>query len=180
VHFLVRRQKADGSWEEDVSMQDVAPPWARPGDLAAQLYLTANCAFWLVMLLPDSAYSGSASTFLGAHLDATGNLPSFLQTHWLSAGLWYRLGDAGRAHRILAYLSDRMDERLPASSLSWMLTTLLLAGVPATDTLVRRGALLLEREQRPDGGWPSEDGPSREVHVTLEALRVLRLCGRLS
>lgn len=36
---------------------------------------------------------------------------------------------------------------------------------------------LLERAlatQRPDGGWPSADGPDREVHTTLEAIRALR------
>ena len=32
--------------------------------------------------------------------------------------------------------------------------------------------------QSPDGRWPSEDGPERDAHSTLEALRALRLCGR--
>lgn len=41
------------------------------------------------------------------------------------------------------------------------------------------GDLVEQALQEPDGRWSSEDGPQRDVHTTLEALRVLDLCHRL-
>ncbi|MDP9374612.1 MAG: squalene--hopene cyclase, partial [Chloroflexota bacterium] len=32
VRFLADRQRADGGWEEDAAVREVAPPWAAPGD----------------------------------------------------------------------------------------------------------------------------------------------------
>jgi hypothetical protein len=40
----------------------------------------------------------------------------------------------------------------------------------------RQGA---EPPPEPDGRWSSQDGPQRDVHTTMEALRVLALCHRL-
>jgi hypothetical protein len=74
---------------------------------------------------------------------------------------------------------ERSLEGLPASSLSWLLSTLLLAGVPSDHRLVEAAATRLLALQESDGRWSSEDGPQRDVHTTLEALRVLDLCQRL-
>ncbi len=57
IMFLQQRQSAEEYWEEDVQLRDVAPPWAMPGDLAAILYLTANCGFCLARLaLPEGRW----------------------------------------------------------------------------------------------------------------------------
>jgi len=57
-------------------------------------------------------------------------------------------------------------------------STLLLAGVPSDHPLLEHAASRLGQQQEQDGRWPSEDGPARDVHTTLEAMRVLRFCSR--
>jgi hypothetical protein len=177
VRFLVRRQRSDGSWEEDETVASVAPPWAKPGDLSARLYLTANCGFWLAILDRTDDAALRTAGYLRTHIDRDGHLPGFPHTHWLAGGLWYRLNWRESAERVLSYLSRRLYD-LPASNLAWLITTLLDARVPASHTVVDTAASLLEQCQDHDGRWPSEDGSEWDVHATLEALRALRLCGR--
>lgn len=198
VAFLAARQSPDGSWEEDVHGADgtadgavEVPRWLRPGDEAATLYLTANCGFWLaVLLVPcEPPCTGPrvqplreplrAAGYLEARLGDDGRLGrSFLHTHWLAGGLWWRLGQIGLAELVFGYLQQRLGADFPASNLGWLVNSLLIAGVPSSHPLVDAAASQLEQCQQADGRWASEDGPDYDVHSTLEALRALRLCGR--
>ena len=177
VHFLRDRQRDDGSWEEVVVMADVAPPWAKPGDLAARLYLTANSAYWLAKHLAQNAAAIRGAAVLRASLDESGLMPTFLHTHWLAAGAWYRLGQRELAERGLTTLPNHLDETTPASSLSWLITCLRTVDVAADHPPITKALALLEASQRADGGWASEDGPAADAHATLEALRAFLLCG---
>lgn len=170
---LVQRQHADGSWEEDEAVTELAPPWAKPGDLAARLYLTANGGFWLAAFPQTRPCAQLAASYVRSCLPPDGHLPTFLHTHWLAAGLFSRLDQAEPAERILICLSTRLLD-LSASSLAWLIVTLRLAGLPATTPLIAQAASLLEQQQQPAGNWESEDGPDQDVHATLEALRALR------
>lgn len=174
--FLARRQHEDGSWEEEERMAEVTPPWATPGVLAAHLYLTANCGFWLAVLEDPGENAQRAASYLQRHLDEEGQLPTFLHAHWLAGGLWYRI-HWQEANRVFSSLQQRLSD-LAVSNLAWLLSTLLLAGVPADHPLIAQAASRLEQQQEQDGRWPSEDGSARDVHTTLEAMRVLRLCRR--
>jgi hypothetical protein len=176
--FLRERLRPDGSWEEDESVAQVAPPWAQPGNQEARLYLTANCGYWLARASGFEGPAERAAGYLEGHLEANGRLPSYLHAHWLAAGLWLRLGRDEPAGRVIGYLDGRLPD-LAASNLAWLVTALRLAGAPANHPTVEKAASLLERTQQPDGRWQSEDGPSRDVHATLEALQALRLCGSL-
>jgi hypothetical protein len=177
--FLRSRQRPDGSWEEDESVRELAPPWARPGESAPRLYLTANCGWWLANatlrnFVSADAGAQRAGTYLEQHLAEDGSLPSFLHAHWLAAGLWIRLGRNDLADRLLDYLTTRISDNVPASSLAWMLTT--FAGLFTFDKhplLIQKATTLLKSQQRADGSWESEDGPDRDPYVTVEALRGL-------
>ena len=170
--FLAQRQRGDGNWEEEASMESCAPPWAMPGDLAACLYLTANCAFWLAMDADVPAAVERAADYVLQHLDSEGALPSFLHAHWLAGALWHRLRRP-EATRVLSYLERRVPD-MDGSDLAWLLSALLSAGVPSDASLIKKAAHRLEQQQQDDGRWLSADGPGKDVHVTLEALRVLR------
>jgi hypothetical protein len=175
--LLARRQRPDGSWEEDAEMADRAPHWVAPGVLEARLYLSANCGFWLAAWGDASEPAGRAADFVRAYLDAGGHMPSFAHTQWLSGGLWYRLRRWEEAEIVFSALAGHLAD-LPASSLAWLLSTLLLVGVQLDHPLLEHAASRLEQLQEPDGRWSSEDGPARDVHTTLEALRTFHLCRR--
>lgn len=84
-----------------------------------------------------------------------------------------RLARNGR-ERLLAYLATHLPD-LSASSLAWLMVTLRLANRPATMPLLVQAAALLNQRQQPTGSWQSEDGPERDAHATLEALRAFML-----
>ena len=180
AEFLRSRQRADGYWEEEEAVRELAPPWATPGVLAARLYLTANCGWWLAnatlrgssFVTADEAAARSGA-YLEQHLAQDGSLPSFLHAHWLAAGLWIRLGHDDLASRVLTYLASRMSDDVPASSLAWLLTTLEGLGIAPDHPLGQKATSLLMAKQRADGSWESEDGPDRDPYVTVEALRGL-------
>lgn len=174
LRFLARRQKENGSWEEDSSIATQAPPWAKPGELPAMLYLTANCASWLAASTDYAIESSRAVAFLAAHQEQSGRLPSFLHTHWLAAGAWLRLGLTQPALFALGYLHGRFDD-LSASHLAWLITTLLPAGLPSDHALIVQSLAKLAGLQQPDGRWHSEDGADFDVNTTLEALFAVKL-----
>lgn len=178
LDFLRSRQRPDGSWEEDASVADRAPPWARPGELASRLYLTANCG-WTIA---DSGGGGfgdvspaaqRAGDCLAAQVAPDGSFPAFLQIHWLAAGLWIRAGQDDLAYRTLDTLANRLDANVGSGALAWMLFTLGGLGIPADHPIGQKGSSLLLAQQRADGGWASEDGPDRDPAVTVEALHGL-------
>lgn len=179
IAFLRSRQRPDGSWEEDESVRELAPPWAIPRELAPRLYLTANCGWWLA----NATLSGRfvthdeapqrAGTYLEQHLAPDGSLPSFLHAHWLAAGLWIRLERHDRADRVLDYLATRMDASVPAGALAWMLATLAGLGIPPDHAAIQKATAHLMAQQRADGSWASEDGPDRDPYVTVEAVGAL-------
>jgi hypothetical protein len=179
VRFLAERQRADGYWEEEGDVADAAPPWAQPGDTDARLYLTANCGFWVAVtgLVPTAARDAAA--YLSYHLRENGELPSFLQTHWLAAALWQQRGLVDEAAKTLGYLATQVD-KLSAGNLAWLVVALREGGVPAADAAVVAALDRLLAWRDPAGHWPSDEGIENSVHVTIEALKALQLCGRLS
>ena len=178
VNFLAQRQSAEGSWEEDITVADAAPSWAKPGDLSAKLYLTANCGLWLSLRGNPDDKASKAAEYLQTHLEQDGHLPSFLHTHWLAGGLWWHKLNWEASTHVFEYLRKRIND-LAVSNLSWLITTLGSTGVPASNYLVEEAANLLEQNQHEDGYWESEDGPGSNVHTTVEAFRALWLCGRI-
>jgi hypothetical protein len=179
LRFLASRQQANGAWEEDPSVAEMAPPWARPGETAAALYLTANCGFWLASSPVYHRAALKGAYYLAAYLDESGNVPSFLHTHWLCGGLWRRLDMADEAKRVLERLETRIEELSP-NHLAWMISALLIAGLPAGHPLIQAALPRLVSGQQKDGRWASDDGPAFDVHTTLEALYALKSCGAIA
>jgi hypothetical protein len=64
IDFLAGRQFPDGRWEEEEQVADLAPGWAKPGDLASTIYLTANCSQWLAFLGTNKDAISRAATYL--------------------------------------------------------------------------------------------------------------------
>jgi hypothetical protein len=188
LDWLAKRQQADGSWEEDAALADYAPPWARPGDPEARLYLTANAAFWLTVAGPEAraagpldtrpggAYAGvviKAANAIRESLKPDGTWPSFLVTGWLGAAVMHRQEMYYESARMTMVLSERLPEMTPADT-AWLAAALRRVGMSDDDWLLVAARRRLAETQRSDGGWPSDDGEQFDVHVTLAAIRAAR------
>lgn len=178
IRFLVERQHLDGSWEEDPTEAQNAPIWAVPGDTAAGLYITANCAYWVAMtgLVPSAARD--AATYLSFHLGENGALPSFAHTHWLATAVWRHQAMDDEAAKGLAYLRKQIPV-LSAGNLAWMILALRQGGVAATKSTVSAAVDRLIELRDPGGHWPTDEGADNTAHVTVEAIHALQLGGRL-
>ncbi|WP_435870563.1 squalene--hopene cyclase [Micromonospora musae] len=185
LDWLATRQSADGGWEEDPALAEVAPDWARPGDPEAGFYLTANAGFWLTVAGLDArsagpldhrvggAYAGvvqAAAQAVVERLGPDGSWPSFLPAGWLSAAVLHRQAMYDESARIQAVLAERIPELSPADA-AWLAATLRRVGVGEEQWLLVSARRRLAETQRSDGGWDSDDGHQFDVHTTLRAVR---------
>ena len=173
--FLVSHQHPDGTFEEDVRASAAVPPWARPGDAAALLYVTANCAYTIFDALCHQTPAEPqrlrravtrAGTHLASRIGRDGRLPSFLHTHWLAGPVLRAAGFDAAADGLSWALAFRLSGLGP-SALAWLTTT-----IPEEPVAAEARHRLAEL-QEPDGGWRSEDGELHDVATTLTAIRVL-------
>jgi hypothetical protein len=178
--WLASRQRPDGTWEEDASLADAAPPWARPGDPEARLYLTANAGFWLAVTGPTDASSGPHAEVVARAVQAyraamheDGSWPSYLVAGWLGGALLYHAGWFYEAAQIQVILAERVPD-MTAADVAWLGAAMRRAGMSGDDWLLTAARKRLTETQRSDGGWESDDGPAFDVHTTLTAIRALR------
>jgi hypothetical protein len=169
--FLLQNQQNNGRFSESDNVAIAAPPWANPTTPGSDLYLTANAGFWLAMAANTHEAAKDSAAYLKDHLDpTTGQLPSFLNTHWLAAGLFWLVDDQETAVTVINHLQQRLSD-LTAPNLAWMLDTLLTASVPHNNALIQSASQNLERLQEENGRFPSPEG--QDIHTTLTALNVL-------
>ncbi|HEX6683255.1 MAG TPA: prenyltransferase/squalene oxidase repeat-containing protein [Candidatus Limnocylindrales bacterium] len=173
LHWLASRQRPEGTWQEDETLAADAPPWARPGDPEATLYLTANASFWLSVSgdYPDAALR--AAEVIRDSLKPDGSWPSFLVTGWLGSSVLYKQQMFYEAARMQVVLTDRMAE-LSAGDAAWLAASLRRVGVSQDDWTLTAARRRLAETQRSDGGWTSDDGDPFDVNVTLQAIRGCR------
>ena len=176
LSFLKQRQNKSGSWEEDARVTDAAPAWARPGDKAAMLYLTATCGFWMAVMKTSAAAADLASGFLKLRMSDRSEMPGFVQTYWLAGAVWTIQGEREFVARSLKQLAERI-EKMTASELVWMIITFGLAGLQGNHALMYAAASRLDKLQDPLGPWHGDE--NNDVHVTVEALQALKLCKRI-
>lgn len=180
LDWIASRQRLDGFWEEDATLQAVAPPWAMPGDPEARFYLTVNAAFWLSVAAADSGSPDAfevpltrASQAIRDCLDDSGSWPGFLVSGWLAAAVLHRAEWFYESARICVVLAERV-KTMSAADAASMIAALRRAGVNPDDSVLTAGRDRLSATQRSDGAWPSDDAPAFDVNTTLTALRALR------
>jgi hypothetical protein len=176
VRFLAERQRSDGSWQEEESEAANAPPWAHPDDSSAPLYLTANAGLRLALIGIIPAVADRAADFLQARQQADGSIDSYLPTYWLAAALWQQTGRIDTAASTIDHLASRVPD-LSAGNLAWMILALREGGVAADNATVIAALDRLLALRDPAGHWPEDEGADNAVHVTIEALKLLQLCG---
>jgi hypothetical protein len=180
LDWIASRQRLNGFWEEDSTLADVAPPWAKPGDPEARFYLTVNATFWLSVAAADSGSPDlyevpltRANQAIRDSLDDNGAWPGFLVSGWLAGAVLHRAQWFYESARIFVILADRV-KTMSAADAAWMVAALRRAGVNVDDSVLVAGRRQLSATQRPDGAWPSDDAAAFDVNTTLTALRALR------
>lgn len=188
LDWLAETQRPDGTWEEDPALADEAPPWARPGDPEARLYLTANAAFWLSAAglaaraggprdaRVGGAYAGvvaGAANAIAGSLRKDGSWPSYLVTGWLAAAVLSGQHRHAEAARIQAVLGPRLPD-LSAADLASLACTLRRLDVGVDDWLLLAAQRRLAETQRTDGAWAGDDVEAFTIHTTLAAIRACR------
>ncbi len=173
LSWLAARQRPDGTWEEDESLAPVAPPWGRPGDPEARLYLTAYAGFWLAVSDSAAESVARATQAFRAAMHEDGRWPSYLVAGWLGGALLYHAEWFYESAQIQVLLADRVPQMSPAE-VAWLAAVFRRVGLSGEDWLLAAARKRLTETQRSDGGWPSDDGPAFDVHTTLTAIRALR------
>ncbi|MEU8182505.1 prenyltransferase/squalene oxidase repeat-containing protein [Micromonospora sp. NPDC049044] len=189
LDWLAASQLPDGGWDEDPTLADLAPEWARPGDPEARLYLTANAAFWLSVgglgaraagpldHRVGGSYAGvvqAAAQTLAAQLAPDGRWPSFVPAGWLTAAVLHRQEMYYESALIQSVLAERIPQLSPAD-VAWLAGTLSRVDMGEEHWLLVAARERLTKTQRSDGGWDSDDGHQFDVHTTLRAIRACRV-----
>jgi len=174
IDFITSRMHEDGSFEEELALKDLCPPWAVPGEVGPTIYITANCAFWINYY--TSSVDPRTVMFLESQIKDNATIPSFLHTYWLIGGLFHSIGMDEAAKPIFQRLVERCSE-MSADNLTWLINTLIASRVDREAEVIRVSASYLARLQQHDGSWRSDDGAWKDVHTTLEAIRALRYIG---
>ena len=184
VRWLASRQRPDGTWQEDSSLAETAPSWAKPGDPEASLYLTANAGFWLAVAGPPTpAPSPEATTHAEVVARATqafraamrpdGTWPSYLVAGWLGGALLYQTGWFYESAQIQLVLAGRIPE-MSGADVAWLASAFRRVGLSPLDGVLEAARRRLGETQQTDGGWSSDDGEVFDVHATLAAIRGMR------
>jgi hypothetical protein len=150
--WLTARQQPDGGWEEDESLADSAPPWARPGDPEARLYLTANAGFWLAVAGPPPASADPDVVPEPAPADPE-SAPA--GTDPVAAPASAGSSPAAPADEAPARPAKHRQPDPPAPSSSLLAPVSPAAAATAHAEAVARATQAFRAAMRDDGSWPS-------------------------
>ena len=158
LDFLAARRGDDGFWEEDASLREVAPPWAKPGDDAAALYVTSSCAFWLAR---QRSAGGRPRRRGDRGLDRAGRDAADLPARRVARRGRARARSAGTCTRDLVL--QALEPRTPGfdeAALAWLATALAAAGL-SVEPVASAARKRLAELQQDNGSWagdPAHDG----------------------
>jgi len=180
VSFIIGHQEEDGGWDEVEDIKKFKPPpFLEPGAINTRVWLTANCAHWLMRFgyAESPMCKACPVDYLLENREPSGRLIGYLRATWDALPIFARYPkDDREPFRKALRITEK--EFTPGdwegSYLAWLLRCLHDAGIEATNNLVSECFIQLAKKQRLDGSWDSEDSEEYSVGATLEVLRVLK------
>ena len=137
------------------------------------MYLTANASYWLAIVGGYEDNVSRAAQVLRDSINNDGTWPSFLVTGWLGASVLHKAEYFYESARMQSVLAERLPG-MSGGDAAWLVASMRRANIADDNWTVQAARRRLSDTQRPDGGWPSDDGPAFEVEVTLNAIRGCR------
>ena len=180
IDFIFNHHNEDGSWDE---VEDVVnfdpPPFQLPGKIENRVWLSANCAHWLMLFghAESPKCRGCPVDFLLDSREPDGRLTGYLRATWDCLPVFARYPEDDREpfqKALAATEREFAPQDWEGSYLVWLIRCLRDARMESGHDLVHRSLSELVQKQRPDGSWNSEDGEEYSANATVEALRVLK------
>lgn len=180
--FLFEHERNDGTWQESEDILQFGPPsWMDPRNRDTIIYTTSLSLFWLLVskILTRDKFPFYTQV-LESFQETNGIFRGSLVNHWLCTASLAMLTnwEYEKVQKGIKYI-QHISNQLSASDLSWLLTTLLLAGMSPKERLIRLLSDQLFQMQKLSGEFESDDGRIFTVETTLQAVKIASLLGML-
>ncbi|MCK4637766.1 MAG: terpene cyclase/mutase family protein [Methanomicrobia archaeon] len=178
IKYLLKKQKGDGRWSENLEILKYDPPlWNMPEDLKCDMWLTAEIALKLLKLgYRDSAEK--AANFL-ARNKKDDKFFGFLLTNVIATSLFSCLEKKDEIKNMDEIIRDIIEKEEEPAFLNWYLETLKDSKLEYKDSLMKICLEKIRKKITKNIIFESVDGKRYNIPNTIDSLKLLKKYGKI-